>query len=482
MRDCFALTILLLVGRASAAEIQDLSRFVQGNANTIVAIDVRQALATPLAQKEGWGKKLETAFVDRTIMLPPEAERLLISSVLRPDRGFESDSSVTIMQLSGAAALTTIARANGGHLEQIRGKDAVLGIGDTIVVSLDQSTLGVFTPATRQQAARWLGEASAKKGTLSPFLAAALAKAGKETPIVLAIELEEMVSAQDAEAHLKASGVLKGSPYEPRDVAKLLQSAKGLIVEVSVSTDARAKARLEFGQPVNVSAPVMKLITRNVLAGNGLQLDDFDRVHFNVTGQSLTAETEMSKGGLRRLLSLLDVPAATIETSEPSTPRPDNSSDARGAKSQAYFRTVTSLLDDLRGNRSKQDPRGGQDAVWMEKYAQKIDRLPVLDVDEEVLDWGTKTAQTLRVMATSRRGSGLSAGSQKSGLRTGAYYDSYYNVGGVNNATATANNANQIDVQTGNVATANRVEGWRLIDNATADIRKKATQRYGVEF
>ena len=52
----------------------------------------------------------------------------------------------------------------------------------------------------------------------------------------------------------------------------------------------------------------------------------------------------------------------------------------------------------------------------------------------------------------------------------------------IQNATATANNANQIDVQTGNVATGQRVEGWRLIDNATADIRKKSTQRYGVEF
>ena len=226
----------------------------------------------------------------------------------------------------------------------------------------------------------------------------------------------------------------------------------------------------------------MKQITRNVLANNGLQLDDFDQVHFNVTGQSLTAEAQMSKGGLRRLLSLLDVPAPAIETSESATTKTDNSSDQRGAKSLAYFRSVTSLLEDLRGDRTKQDPRGGQDAVWMDKYAQKIDRLPVLDVDEEVLDWGTKTAQTLRVMATSRRGAGLSAGSQKSGLRTGGYYDSYYNVGSINNATATANNANQIDVQTGNVATGQRVEGWRLIDNATADIRKKSTQRYGVEF
>jgi hypothetical protein len=85
-------------------------------------------------------------------------------------------------------------------------------------------------------------------------------------------------------------------------------------------------------------------------------------------------------------------------------------------------------------------------------------------------------------MSGTRRDAGLSAGSSKSGLRTGVYWDSYYGGGSVTSATATAKDANQIDTQTGNVATSKRVEGWRLIDNATADIRKKSTQRYGVEF
>jgi hypothetical protein len=482
LRNWTLLTIILMVRSASGAEIQDLSKFVQDNANSIVAIDVRQALESPVAKREGWGKKLETAFVDRSIMLPPEADRILISGSLRPDRGFESDSSVAIMQVSRPASLTTIARANGGRLEQVRGTD-VVSINDTLVASLDQTTLGVFSPASRQPAARWLGGASAKKGALSPFLTAALAKVSKETPIVLAIDFEDMVSADDAEKALKASGVLKGSPYEPADIAKLLQSAKGLVVEVSLAADAKARVRVEFGQPVKPSAAVMKQIAKAVLEKNGLQLDDVDKLHLNVTGSSFTAESELSKGGLRRLLSLLEVPAPSLGSADKpaDTPKTDSSSNVMATKSQAYFKSVSSLLDDLHGDRTKQDPRGGQDAVWMDKYAQKIDRLPVLDVDAEIVDWGTKTAQTLRVMAGTRRDAGLSAGSQKSGLRTGVYWDSYYG-GGVTSATFTAKDANQIDTQTGNVATSKRVEGWRLIDNATSDIRKKSTQRYGVEF
>ncbi len=416
-------------------------------------------------------------------MLPPEADRILISGALRPDRGFESDSSVAILQVSRPASLAAIARANGGHLEQVRGTD-VVAMNDTLVASLDQNTLGVFSPAPRQLAARWLGDASAKKGTLSPFLTAALAKVSKDTPIVLAIDLQDMVSADDAEKSLKASGALKGSPYEAGDIAKLLQSAKGVVIEISISNDVKAKARLEFGQAVKPSAAVMKQIIKSALENNGLALEDLNKPFFNVTGQTVTAETEMSKGGLRRLLSLVEVSAPSLDSAEKpqDAPKTDSSSNVMATKSQAYFKSVSSLLDDLHGDRSKQDPRGGQDAVWMDKYAQKIDRLPVLDVDAEIVDWGTKTAQTLRVMSGTRRDAGLSAGSSKSGLRTGVYWDSYYGGGSVNSATATAKDANQIDTQTGNVATSKRVEGWRLIDNATADIRKKSTQRYGVEF
>jgi len=485
LRICIAVATSLLSQLANGAEPASLARYLSPDANCVLAIDVRKALETPLATREGWGKSLEAAYVERSVMLPPEAELLLAASSIRPDRGFESDSSVSVLQLSREFSLATIARSNGGRIEQVRGTDVVAGIGDTIVARLDKTVLGIFAPASRQLAGRWLSDVSAARPTLSPFLASSVARAGKDHPIVFAIDLQDLVSADDAEKKLEASGVLKGFPDRARDVAVLLQSARGAVVEIAISTEARATARLELGQPVKTSAAVMKRIIQHVLTTNGMQLDELGEMELSVSGQTVTGTTVLSRGSLRRVLSLLDVPTPDLESTGASasadTPKGETSAQVRGAKSQAYFRSVTTLLSDLRGDRSKQDPRGGMDAVWMDKYAQKIDGLPVLNVDEAIVDWGTKTAQTLRVMAGSRRGAGLSAGAQKSGLRTGVYFDSYYGVG-VNSTTATAKDANQIDMQAGNTATANRVEGWRLIDNATAEIRKKATQQYGIEF
>ncbi len=306
-------------------------------------------------------------------------------------------------------------------------------------------------------------------------------RVGKDRQIVLALDLEDVVSASDATARLQASKLLAGTPYKVDQVAGELQSLLGVVIEIEISTDARARARIDFARPVTFSAEIAKQITMATLAEQGLAVDDLAKHLFVISGKTITVEGELSSTGLRRILSLLDLPGSSAADVSGAASPETASGDMTAQKSQAYFRSVVSLLDDLRGDRTKQDPRGGQDAVWMDKYAQKIDRLPVLGVDNELLDWGAKTAQTLRVMAGQRRNAGLSAGAQKSGLRTGVFTDSFFNVG-VSTATATAADANQIDVQAGNQATVTRVEGWRLIDNATAEMRRKQTQRYQIEF
>jgi hypothetical protein len=136
----------------------------------------------------------------------------------------------------------------------------------------------------------------------------------------------------------------------------------------------------------------------------------------------------------------------------------------------------------LRGDRDKQNFGGsGPTVAWLEKYAQKIDRLPVLDVDPEVLDWGGKTAQTMRVMTSIQRQSTLNAGVQKSALRTGVTGDSYYGYS-YSSAAGTALDASQIDRTQQAKGSYTVVEGWRRIDDATSEIKKKMTQRYRIEF
>jgi hypothetical protein len=272
----------------------------------------------------------------------------------------------------------------------------------------------------------------------------------------------------------------------------LIQSLEGATIEVSIGTKATAKSRVDFGQPVSLNDTIAKRLVLEALEQLGVQVTDLADHKFTVIGKSIIVEGDLSTAGLRRILSVLEVPTTKFsELKEETAEGQTASAGDMGEKSQVYYRTVVSLLDDLRGDREKQDTRGGMDAVWMERYARKIDRLPILYVDEELLAWGSDTAQTLRVMATTRRGAGLAAGSQKSALRSDAYIGVYYNYSygyggagytGVSGSTAYEKDRNQIDRQLQNQATAKKVEGWRLIEDASAEIRKTMTQRYGIEF
>jgi hypothetical protein len=113
----------------------------------------------------------------------------------------------------------------------------------------------------------------------------------------------------------------------------------------------------------------------------------------------------------------------------------------------------------------------------MERYARRIDELPVLHVDELLIDYGDKLAETLRIMSLSKRQAGIRAGVRAN--EGGGYYDGY-NYG--ENAYDSAANRSQVKKEEMAVAYDTRVQGWQHIDDATADLRRTLTKKYSVEF
>jgi hypothetical protein len=141
-------------------------------------------------------------------------------------------------------------------------------------------------------------------------------------------------------------------------------------------------------------------------------------------------------------------------------------------RSLAYFKSVQTLVDDLR--------KGLKDAsatsAWLERYARRIDELPVLNVDEQLLDYGDKLAETLRIMSLSQRQAGIRAGVRATEGR------GYYSDGYGPNAYDAAAQRSQAKKEEMSVANDTRVQGWKRIDDATADMRRAMTKKYGVEF
>lgn len=55
----------------------------------------------------------------------------------------------------------------------------------------------------------------------------------------------------------------------------------------------------------------------------------------------------------------------------------------------------------------------GQVGGWFERYARKIDNLPILNVDPEMLDYGVFVADSLRQSETVMKGIGAKSGMRK---------------------------------------------------------------------
>jgi hypothetical protein len=145
--------------------------------------------------------------------------------------------------------------------------------------------------------------------------------------------------------------------------------------------------------------------------------------------------------------------------------------------SQAYFKAVYTLIEDLR--KTLDDTRDNH-AVWMERYGRKVDALPILNVDEELLAWGASVGETFREMALAERSSNIRSGVRKSQVY-GAYqysYDGY----GYGNVTSTGNVRNTIKREEGARAKNVRFSSWKEMEDATALIRQDMTKRYQVEF
>ena len=157
--------------------------------------------------------------------------------------------------------------------------------------------------------------------------------------------------------------------------------------------------------------------------------------------------------------------------------------------SLAYFKSTQSLMKDLRQKAGSYN----SDSYWIDRYATKIDHLPILHVDSDLLDYGENLADTLRYMSGSRKMGRLQAGAaarserSQGGMNTG--FNSGYGNQGYGYRNFGYNGQRSRETAAGNAAlnaaasgTAVKLQGWNLIDSATTDVRRAMTERYNIEF
>jgi hypothetical protein len=458
-----------------AESFETLAARIPGQANALVLIDVEQTMAAPLAQKQGWSRKLETAYVERPVYLPPEARKLALGASLRPADDFSSAWEVAVMELAEPVAVRSIARSEAGYLDEIRGASAAMTPLDAGFLDLGNGLMGVVHPADRQFMSRWVATAREPgRGELSPYLQSAVGLVNDRVQVLLAVDLTDVLSPRDIEARLAEATWLASKNADVAAIAGVLTKLRGAALRLAIGEKCQGQLQIDFDADVAPLGDVAQPLVFQALNNLGISTTELASWKVTLADRSVRMQGDLSTDAQRRIFSVIELPSVELGGS-PATGGAEAAapeSEMR-ERSLAYFKSTQVLLDDLR--KGLKDTKAT--SAWMERYARRIDELPVLHVDELLLDYGDKLAETLRIMALSKREAGIRYGVRAG--ESGGYYDGYSYGSDAYTRTDERAQARKEEMA---VASDVRVQGWTLIDDASADIRRTLTQKYSVEF
>jgi hypothetical protein len=476
LRAVIGLAALLAARPCPAAEsFADLARHVPDSANALLAIDVDALQKAPGRVGDALG-------------LPAGVERLVVAAQINPTT-LEHVWKVGVAATRGAVTQDRLAKAEGGAADTVALHEVVLSPRNAYYAVLAPQVAGVMHPANRQALARWLKAGSNGPGP-SQYLAAAAAAAGSGAPVVLAFDTADVFDARGLQAKLAKMKALAGRAGDVPRAAQALAGLKGIRLTVRPGAKLEGELRLD-GDGAAALVPVAKALVLEALESMSTSVEDLDDWTARADGGAVVLSGPLTERGLRQLLCPLLSPIVTpaAHATMESAPAPADSKGQAAAASLKYYRSVKKLLDDLRQQKSKTYNASAQ---AYQKYAQQIDELPILGVDPELLKWGGEVAVTLRGLAGLAKAT-LSQKNVAAMNYARTMYQGSYNssdgwgyqytipagtavdtgaVGQINNLMATAG-ANEVAV---------RNQTWNNIDTATAQVRRKMTEKYQVEF
>lgn len=388
--------IAMLLSGAVRAELTELTEHVPAGANVIVFADMVRVHDSALAEAENWAQRHADAYANQPIFLPPDAQQAIIAA-WAPDVRDLPLWQIAAMKMGSMPSLPLMAKANGGYLDQFGMTPAVWTPLDAYFVKLAPTILGVAQPADRQFTARWAQKARAARPVMSDYLQYALDPAQRgDASIVVALDMTDKVRRHDVEYMLTASEALADRGLDERALMDLLLGVNGVRLTVDIQDTANATLHVDFQDDPSMLSDVAAAFTLEVLSDIGASIDGLDQWQDEIDGTSIVLRGELPLSGLRRIFSWFSLARATSDATVPddATDAGDGAAPGEPDVAQttlAYYRAVAALIQDLSGNRNATHV-----GMWMTRYAEQIDAMPILDVDADMHAFGAQVAAQMR--------------------------------------------------------------------------------------
>jgi hypothetical protein len=484
---CFRALAIVLVGIAlnsplsSAAPIEELMKKVPEGANVLVVFNVEQILKSEFARSHDSQRKLADAFAQRSILIPPDATQFVMAAQYDLEH-FTRTWEAAVMGLKTSLNFNRAALATGRTVETLSGLEAIGG-SKVFALKLGDNQLGLLSPSNRQLAARWAQRLKQNDHPLSEFLAQTGSYGDTAgTDIILAIDLTDVLPQKYIAERLKSNEVLKGRNVDIDKLASILARVRGARLGIKIGTKCSAMLVIDLQDDPAPMADFAKPLLLSILGNTGVMLEEMEDWKPEIGKNTISLKGTLTDDGLRRLMGIVELPADSAAVIDPAvsaqaSPSAKSGSDTSDSlmreASRKYFQSVQQRLDSLR--LQKKDAKTlGQLAMWIDMAARGIDRMSMVNVDDDLLDYGAEMSTDLRQIVASLQGVGIQSGAAQAQIYGDSYYyDDGNNVQGARRA---------VKAQAKAAGATSSLDLSRSIANQTAAIRRKMTQKYKADF
>ena len=466
-----------------------LSQRLPATSNAIIAINVAKVLNTPYAQKE-WIPTSADAWANQPVMIPSGSTRLLMAADVRSDN-MESLWEMSLIEMEKVPDLKLMAAKEGGHIDRLWDKDAVASPINAYFVPLDAKTLASITPANRSAIAKWVRTPTTRPegNVTSDYLQRVLVGLNDNTDIVMAFDLEGAFGVPRIRRWLDEADIKEIKDNQLDEIARTLGTMKGITLVMTVAQDVTARATVEFDRDAASLADCAKPVMLGVLSAAGMRIDDVEQWKFTAAGKQVTMDGKLSTPSLRKLLGIVQSPIPAV-TAGSDKPGGDGAVAASGSvpsdpaqASQRYFKVISANLDNLKMANSPAEA-----AQFARATSKRIDQLPILNVDPELVKWGSMVSLKLKQVGAGMAMTQTQVNSRVAGVADPAY-STYTDNEGFSQSTVNTVDAENAKRQRRQVALEQRAQAQEQaiqiltqIAESRPAIRAAMVEKYKVEF
>ncbi len=367
---------------------KEMAARLPAQTNAIVAINVDAVMRAPLAVQENWPDHWADAYEAGPVPILPGTQRILAGAFVKQGLQ-ETDWRVTIMETKDPVLLEEVGRSQGGYAEKVWTKMCVVA-PTAYFVSFDPKTLASYAPPNRQSVFGWVCDCEKTKGMASESLRGIVSGLGGVSHIVMAIDTAEQYSASGIRAAMGANPLSRIDSEKTNldKLAHVLAGIKYVALNVRVTDKLQAAATVQLSSDGEWFGTIVKAVIPEVLDRAGISLPEVENWTVKVDGNRLTLAGDISVDSMRDLLSILGLLTPTKAVAASDDPA------VIGRTSRTFYRTICASLDSY--------PKTGsyeRVITWVRRETAKMERLPLTNVDPELVAWSTEITKRLREVA-----------------------------------------------------------------------------------